>query len=406
MKLFGRLQSAAIAGLAVIGVASAVLIPVAPRIGFGGQVKTCEAFGSCRTAEVMTRACAVDTTSSVQGQAATPVYYEQAGGMGLRFFADGTAGVVGDGGEGMRSHRFSTGQSALRWMVGRNQAESRAADRVWGPGVAGPTHALLGSLDKVGLGSRTEAGDTSEMARSGDGSIVVSGKPGGGYTVSEAVPLPAPAGGRLVGLVQWLGIDHHVIATTEYGADGKPTSLTLLGPARQGWDLRVLTGTQPSVGFVKDGQADSQLFTLRSYTLDLTEEKNARVFDAAFPTDQSAVGSTFKSLPRRTYSESSESGDDRRYPTDDLAQQLQSDAVLVETSYKNPAGGPLTVQATLALAAGAPMLADSTGAEDTAAAGAFEPRLVSGEAIDLQRPQDRLEPFVNCDTDSRAEGQG
>ena len=404
MRLFGRLQSAAIAGLAVIGVASAVLIPVAPRIGFSGQAKTCEAFGSCRTAEVMTRACTVDTTSTVRGQAATPVYYEQAGGMGLRFFADGTAGVVGDGGDGMRSHRFSSGQRALRWMVGRNQTESRAADRVWGPGVTGPTQAVLGSLDKVGLGSRTEAGDTSDVARTEDGSTVAAGKPGGGYSVAQAVELPAPVGGRLTGLVQWLGIDHHVIVATEYSADGKPLSLTLLGPARKGWDLRVLTGTQPSVKFAKKSQTDSQLFTLRSYTLDLTEEKNAQVFDAAFPNEQSAVGYIFRSLPLRPYAESSAPGDDRRYPTDDLARRLQSDAVLVETSYKNPTGGPLSAQATLALAAGAPMAAGSSGT--AGAADAFEPRLISGEAIDLQRPQDRLEPFVNCDADSTPEGQG
>ncbi|OFL68795.1 hypothetical protein [Brevibacterium sp. HMSC063G07] len=391
MRLFGRLQPAVIAALAVIGIASGAIIPVAPQLGFGAQAAACETLGSCRTSEAMTNACAVNTNAIVSGQTSTPVYYEQTGGKGLRYFADGTAAVTGDSGDGLQLHRFSTARGALRWLVGRNQAELQAADRVWGPGVSGPTHAVFQALDKVGLGSQTQSSDTSDVARSDDGNVVVSERRDGGYTAVQAVEFPHAAGARLTGLAQWVGIDHHVVISTGYGEDGAPVSLTLYGPAREGWDLRVLTGTSPSVGKMNAEDIDGRRFAMRSYTLDLTVEKNVRAFEAAMPGVRSVGGQRFRALPNREYRAAESARKDRpRFATDLLARQLRSEAVLVETEYNNPGGGPLTVQDTLVLATGVPTQA---GAEK------FNPRLKKGQAMDLKRPEDSIEPFVNCEPD-------
>lgn len=395
MRLFGRRQGLLFGCAGALATVCLVLLPVAPRMGFALQTDACDAFGACRTAELMTGACSADTRSAVSGQAATPVYFEQVvpGELGLRFFADGTAGVVAHDAGGAQSHRFPQGESALRWLVARNPADTGAIDRVWGPAAHGQTDAVLGAAGALGLDPRTEAADTSAVMRGTAGAerVVMTREDDGGYVVHQTMTLPWERSARLTGLAAWLGAQSHLVVRTDHTATGTPTSVTITGPNRAGWDLRVLTGTGPTTGATALEAPTTDAFGLRSYTLDLSRQQNADTFAQVFTARHRLDGLPFVGPPDTPYpTEGDEDGRRAAHPVDRFADRIRADGVLVETTYEGPAdhAGPLTADALLALLTGAPV-------EDAAG---FAPRLVGGSAMDLARPESLPAPIVNCET--------
>lgn len=392
MRLFGRRQGLLFGSAGAVAVLCLALLPVAPRLGFALQADACDAFGACRTAELMTGACTADTRSSVSGQARTPVYFEQVapGEAGLRFFADGTAGVVAEQADGPQSHRFPTGEAALRWLVARNPAEAAAVDQAWGPAATGQTEAVLGGADALGLGVRTDAADTSavEDVAAGGEHAVMTVAHDGGYSVHQTMTLPWGGSARLTGLAAWLGVRSHLVVRTDHSTTGVPTSVTLTGPMRTGWDLRVLTGTEPTAGGTAPEAPTADAFGLRSYTLDLTRQQNADAFAGVFTTRYGADGRTFPAPPASPHPTGGD--EDGTHPVDAFADRIRSDGVLVEARYEaeSQEARTLTVDAVLALMTGVP-LAD-VPAE-------FAPRLTDASAMDLARPESALSPIVNCE---------
>lgn len=416
--LFGRRQGVLLGAAGAVAAVCAALLPVAPRMGFALQSDACDAFGACQTAELMTDSCTADTRSGAGGQAATPVYFEEIvpGRAALRYFADGTASVVADESGGMRAHRFPASTDALRWLVGRNPAESAAVDRAWGPAAQGQTDAVLAGAEQLGLGPRTEAADTSAVVRTTarEESAVLTAAADGSYTVHQTMTLPWRPSARLTGMLRWMGQQSHLVVSTEHTATGAPVSVTLTAPARADWDLRVLTGTQPKAELSRAEAPETDAFRLRSYTLDLTRQQNAQAFLDAFPTRYGEQGRTFPAPPAEQYPAAAEAGEGDEtgegegtgegagegagdgaraaevHPVDALAARILADAVLVETAYEgsDAQAQELTPDLLLALQAGLPV-------ED--GAHAFAPRLVEAQAMDLARPESALAPIVNCE---------
>ncbi|MGO1440100.1 MAG: hypothetical protein ACTHVY_08405 [Brevibacterium yomogidense] len=417
MRLFGRRQGLLLGAAGALAAVGLVVLPVAPRMGSAVQSDVCDAFGSCRTAELMTDACHADTRSAVSGQASTPVYFEQPapGSVGLRFFADGTAGVVVDEEDAASSHRFPTGEAALRWLVGRNPAETSAVDRVWGPAARGQAEAVLNGFDALGLGQQSRAAESSTVVRGdvGDERALLAVAEDGAYSVHQTVRMPIDRSARLTGLTAWMGLQAHMVVRTDHTATGTPTSVTFTGPKRTGWDLRVLNGTEPTTRRPGTDVPGKDEFSLRSFTLDLTREQNAHAFAGVYTARQHLGGKPFSSPPVSAYpTEGDADGKRAVHPVDVFADRVRSDAVLVESSYEGPAdgSGALTVDAVLALLTGAPL---EVGPVPTAVAGSgsaggsdtdpdpddveFAPRLVDASAMDLARPESDLSPLVNCD---------
>src|SRR5699024_5860082 len=109
-------------------------------------------------------------------------------------------------------------------------------------------------------------------------------------------------------------------------------------------------------------------FDLRSYTLDLTRQRNAQAFQEAFPSRYGAGGRTFAAPPADPYpTEAAEDGRAGEHPVETFAQRIRADAVLVEATYESGArdAQPLTVQ--------------------------------HAPAMDLARPESALAPIVNCE---------
>ena len=395
MRLFGRWQGALLGSAGVLAAVCAAILPVAPRVGFALQAQTCDTVGACQAAALMTDSCTADTRSGVSGQAATPVYFEEVapGRVGLRYFADGTAGVVARAGDGLESHRFPSGEDALRWLVARNPAESRAIDKVWGPTAEGQADAVLAGAEAVGLSPRTDSADTAAVMQveAGEEAAVMTVGGDGTYTVHQTMALPWETSARLTGLATWMGQQSHLVIRTEYTATGRPTAVTLTGPARADWDLRVLTGTQPNARAPQSEPPRTDAFDLRSYTLDLTRQRNAQAFQEAFPSRYGAGGRTFAAPPADPYpTEAAEDGQAGVHPVEVFAQRVRADAVLVEATYESGArdAQPLTVQHVLAL---------QTGLPTDDGAGGFAPRLQEASAMDLARPESALAPIVNCE---------
>lgn len=395
MRLFGRWQAALLGAAGALAAACTVVLPIAPRMGFALQSNVCDSFGACQTAALMTDSCSADTRSGVGGQAATPVYFEEVAKdrVALQYFADGTAGVVADDGEGLGSHRFADAQDALRWLVARNPSESAAIDRAWGPAAAGQADAVLAGAQALGLNARTVAADTSTLVpvQSGDESAVMTIAGDGSYTVHQTMTLPWQASARLTGMVTWLGQQSHLVLQTDYTSTGSPESVTLTGPARRDWDLRVLSGTSPTTGRSMPDPPQTDEFGLRSYTLDLTRQQNAAVFNEVFPARYGADGRTFAAPPADPYpTEGDESGRATEHPVETFANRVRADAVLVESTYEGSTADaqPLTPELVLALLTGMPADGDASG---------FSPRLSEASAVDLARPESSLSPIVNCE---------
>lgn len=394
-RLFGRRQGLLLGAAGAVAAVCTALLPVAPRMGFALQADACDTFGACQTAALMTDSCTADTRSGVGGQAVTPVYFEEVapGAVALRYFADGTAGVVVEGEAGTQAHRFPAGEDALRWLVARNPAESAAIDRVWGPGAAGQTDAVLAEMEGAGLHARTASANTSTLTRldAGDERAVMAVADDGTYTVHQTMALPWDRSARLTGLAAWLGQGSHLVVRTAYDARGRAVSMTLTGPARTDWDLRVLTGTQPAAGASQPEPPSTEDFALRSYTLDLSQQRNAQAFQEVFTAHYGSDGRTFAAPPDAPYpTEGNDDGTRADHPVEIFAERLRADAVLVETSYEGRAvdAAPLTADLVLALLTGAPSEDDGE---------AFAPRLTEAAAMDLARPESSLAPIVNCE---------
>ena len=274
-------------------VLAAVVVPIAPRLGYSLESRHCEQSGVCRQLEELTASCSDRGSAWAKGGSAIPIAAQTrvGGSTALITRADGTAAVTTGRADRYEIQRFPDSSAALRWLVGRDRRADDIADASFGPASHGASVGLHRIVGGVGVGGQQAGGPASALTKAevaGNAAVVSSGKRTRTTWIFHS---GQDIRGALPNLMAWLGLKGERFAAVETGADGAPQVIELGGQADPVWSidslgdgkLRSLPGPSQRARVAEpEGPDDSGDTVLRRYRLDLTTDQGKKTAELIF----------------------------------------------------------------------------------------------------------------------------
>lgn len=388
--------------LLVILLVAASLILVAGRdLSHRLTVATCTNAGDCGTFPDSPPVCEYYGRDRVMARESFAFAQQQAAlGARLVQFGDDSAEVLVDDGDGSWDvYNFLHWEDAQKWMLDHSTELGQVANAAAGPSGQPIRDGYLRMLQLTGLDHETagkpESSATPVEEPSGSGTHGVLRHDSDGQISEVAVVIPLDsASAELKTFAAELGLWEFFSYTIELDSNLEPRSLTLGGPAAEGWSLHLLQGpaarrsaepAQDVPSYVTDDQA-----VLRSFVLDLTKQANAALYRDIFAME-SLAGTAVPLLTAEDWLSAGER--DERYTR--ILDRISKDAVAVENTQSFLDGGGDEEHALQAV----------EGLVIQAGSGSLpETRLLDARSADLAISGSSLDPLLTCDVDDDGAG--